>query len=46
MTLAERKMQQATTMGLDVTRAQFISALREAARNIPATGPAILVYMR
>jgi len=46
MTLAERKMQQATTMGLDVTRAQFISALREAARNIPATGPAILVYTR
>lgn len=46
LTLAERQMQQATTMGLDITRAQFIGALREAARAAPAVGPAILVYQR
>lgn len=44
MTLAERHMQQATTMGLDITRAQLIAALRDAARNVPTTGPAILLY--
>jgi hypothetical protein len=46
MTLAERRMQQATTMGLDVTRAQFIAALSAAAQDVPARGPAILVYQR
>lgn len=46
LTLAERQMQQATTMGLDVTRAQFIAALRDAARAAPEVGPAILVYRR
>jgi len=46
LTLTERQMQQATTMGLDVTRAQFIAALRDAARAVPAVGPAILVYQR
>lgn len=46
MTLAQRRMQQPTTMGLDVTRAEFIAALRDAARSVPATGPAILVYER
>jgi hypothetical protein len=46
MTLAERHMQQSTTMGLDVTRAQFIDALRAAGVAAPASGPAILVYQR
>lgn len=46
MTLAERRMQQSTTMGLDITRAQFIEALRTAAQAVPAAGPAILVYQR
>jgi hypothetical protein len=46
MTLAERHMQQGTTMGLDITRAQFIDALRLAAQTVPANGAAILVYQR
>ena len=46
MSLAERHMQPATTMGLDITRAQFIAALLDAARAVPAAGPAILVYQR
>jgi hypothetical protein len=39
-------MQQATTMGLDVTRAQLMAALTAAAEAVPARGPAILVYQR
>jgi hypothetical protein len=46
LTLAERHMQQATTMGLDITRAQFTDALGVAARMVPASGPALLVYQR
>jgi hypothetical protein len=46
MTLAERHMQQATTMGLDVSRAEFIAALERAAMDVPQTGPAMLVYRR
>jgi hypothetical protein len=46
LTLADRQMQQATTMGLDVTRAQFISALAAAASAVPSKGAAILVYQR
>lgn len=46
MTLADRHMQQATTMGLDVTRAEFVAALAAAAKSVAATGPAILVYQR
>lgn len=46
LSLAERQMQQATTMGLDMTRAQFLAALGEAARAVPAAGPAILVFRR
>jgi len=46
ITLAERHMQQSTTMGLDITRAQFIDALTSAAQAVPAKGPAILVYQR
>lgn len=46
LSLAERQMRQATTMGLDITRAQFIAALGEAARAVPAAGPAILVFQR
>ena len=46
LTLAERHMEQATTMGLDITRAQLISTLRDAAQNVPPKGPAVLVYRR
>ena len=46
MTLAERHMQQATTMGLDVSRADFLAAIDRAATAVPNTGPAILVYRR
>jgi hypothetical protein len=46
LTLSERQMQQATTMGLDVTRAQLMAALTAAAEAVPARGPAILVYQR
>lgn len=46
LTLVERHMQQSTTMGLDVTRAEFISALGDAARAVPGVGPAILVFRR
>ena len=44
LSLAERHMQQATTMGLDVTRAEFLEALTAAGRAAPATGAAVLIY--
>jgi hypothetical protein len=46
LSLAERHMQQATTMGLDLTRAEFLDALTAASRAVPATGAAILIYRR
>jgi hypothetical protein len=46
LTLAERHMQQATTMGLDVKRAEFLAALERAATAVPIAGPAIVVYQR
>jgi hypothetical protein len=46
LTLAERHMQQATTMGLDLTRAEFLDALAVASQAVPANGAAILVYQR
>ncbi len=46
LTLAERHMTAPTTMGLDVTRAQFLDALARAAATAPAAGAAIVVYQR
>jgi hypothetical protein len=44
LSLAERHMQQATTMGLDVTRAEFVTALQAASLAVPERGTAVLVY--
>lgn len=44
LTLAQRGMKQATTMGLDITRAQFLDALNRAAAETPSIGPAIVVF--
>lgn len=44
--LAERHMARATAMGLDITRAEFLSALTRASAAVPASGAAILVYRR
>jgi hypothetical protein len=46
LSLADRHMRQATTMGLDVTRAEFLAALMRASQAAPATGPAVIVYVR
>jgi hypothetical protein len=46
LTLAERGMPKATTMGLDITRTQFLAALTAASQQVSAAGPAILVYAR
>ena len=46
MSLVERHMQQATTMGLDVTRAEFLHALTIASKDAPASGAAIVIYQR
>jgi hypothetical protein len=42
--LAERHMARATAMGLDVTRAELLSALARASEAVVPTGAAILVY--
>lgn len=44
LSLAARHMPQATTMGLDVTRAEFLNALSAAGALVPAHGAAILVF--
>jgi hypothetical protein len=46
LTLADRGMEHATTMGLDITRAQLLTALAAASESVPASGPAILIYTR
>jgi len=46
MTLASRRMDRATSSGLDVTRAQLQAALAAGARAGPSTGAWILVYQR
>jgi hypothetical protein len=46
LTLAARHMQQPTTMGLDVSRAEFLAAMDRAAKAVPNAGPAILVFQR
>jgi hypothetical protein len=44
LTLAERHMSQATTMGLDITRARFVEALTNASKFIGNRSEAILVF--
>jgi len=44
LSLSERHMQQATTMGLDITRKAFVDGLTSASRFVPEHGPAILVF--
>jgi hypothetical protein len=46
LSLADRRMRQATTMGLDLSRAEFLAALTRAAQAAPATGAAVIVYVR
>ena len=46
LTLKDRRMQQATTMGLDITRAEFLAALDRASQFVPKQGAAILVFER
>lgn len=44
LSLAARGMDRPTAMGLDLTRAQLLAALEAAARAVPATGPAMIVF--
>lgn len=44
LSLADRHMGRPTSMGLDVTRAEFLAAIARAARTAPAAGAAVLVY--
>lgn len=46
LSLADRHMQQATTMGLDLSCAGFVAALDRAALAAPAVGAAIIVFTR
>ena len=46
MTLTERHMQQATTMGLDVSRAELLAAIDRARKTVANAGPVILVFQR
>jgi hypothetical protein len=46
LSLADRHMRQATTMGLDLSRAEFLTALTRAAQAAPATGAAVIIYVR
>jgi hypothetical protein len=46
LSLADRHMRQATTMGLDVSRAEFLTALTRAAQAAPVTGAAVIIYVR
>jgi hypothetical protein len=44
LSLASRRMQGPTTMGLDISRADFVAALTAAAQLVPEHGAAILVF--
>ncbi len=44
MSLRERGMQRATSMGLDLSRAAFLEGLREAGRLVPEKGTWVLVF--
>lgn len=46
LSLAERHMRQPTTMGLDLTRAEFLDALATASQAAPAHGAAIVIYQQ
>jgi hypothetical protein len=45
LSLADRHMGRPTSMGLDLSRAEFLAALARAAQAAPATGAAVLVYV-
>ena len=44
LSLEERGMQRATSMGLDITRAEFLSLLQRARQGAGEGGPVIVVY--
>ena len=44
LTLEQRHMRQATTMGLDITRAAFLDALQKAGQFVPREGAVILAF--
>lgn len=46
LTLQERHMARTTAMGLDISRADLLTALARAAEAVPPRGAAILVYQR
>lgn len=46
LSLAARHMERTTSMGLDISRADFVAGLAAAAGAVPAAGPSILVYRR
>jgi hypothetical protein len=46
LSLADRHMRQPTTMGLDLSRAEFLDALTRAAQSAPPSGAAVIVYVR
>lgn len=46
LSLTSRHMDRPTSMGLDLSRADFVAGLGVAARAVPARGAAILVYRR
>lgn len=46
MTLAERGMTRATSMGLDLTRAEFLELLGRAAARYPASGDVVVTFAR
>ena len=46
LSLSARHMNRPTAMGLDISRAELLEALRSAAEAVPTRGPAILVFQR
>ena len=46
LSLDDRHMRQPTTMGLDLSRAEFVSGVARAAEAAPAAGAAVIVYQR
>jgi hypothetical protein len=44
LTLAQRGMQRATSMGLDLTREQFLARLTHLAEQVPSEGTVVVVF--
>lgn len=44
LTLAQRGMQRATSMGLDLTREQFLAQLTRLAEQVPSEGTVVIVF--